>query len=82
MMRAVVAAIFLSLVFAGKVAWGQEDAVAPEAKAQERRTEDATEGNGQAAAEPEPDAPASDPFDYESSEQISEDLSVSFPVDI
>ena len=24
----------------------------------------------------------SDPFDYESSEQISEDLSVSFPVDI
>ena len=28
-------------------------------------------------------APASrDPFDYESSEQISEDLSVSFPVDI
>ncbi len=26
--------------------------------------------------------PAGDPFDYESSEQISEDLSVSFPVDI
>ena len=26
--------------------------------------------------------PATDPFDYESSEQISEDLSVSFPVDI
>ncbi|RLQ22332.1 hypothetical protein DWB85_08620 [Seongchinamella sediminis] len=26
--------------------------------------------------------PAPDPFDYESSEQISEDLSVSFPVDI
>ena len=33
----------------------------------------------QAAEEPEP---ATDPFDYESSEQISEDLSVSFPVDI
>jgi predicted cobalt transporter CbtA len=31
------------------------------------------------AAEPQP---ATDPFDYESSEQISEDLSVSFPVDI
>ena len=26
--------------------------------------------------------PATDPFDYEPSEQISEDLSVSFPVDI
>lgn len=26
--------------------------------------------------------PRRDPFDYESSEQISEDLSVSFPVDI
>ena len=33
----------------------------------------------QAAETPEP---APDPFDYESSEQISEDLSVSFPVDI
>ena len=35
--------------------------------------------NEQAAETPEP---ATDPFDYESSEQISEDLSVSFPVDI
>ncbi|TDG12947.1 hypothetical protein E2F43_15455 [Seongchinamella unica] len=33
----------------------------------------------QVAEEPQP---ATDPFDYESSEQISEDLSVSFPVDI
>lgn len=30
----------------------------------------------------EPDRATSDPFTYESSEQISEDLSVSFPVDI
>lgn len=29
-----------------------------------------------------PAAPADSPFDYEASEQISEDLSVSFPVDI
>jgi hypothetical protein len=40
----------------------------------------------QSAAPPAP-APAekkaaTDPFDYEASEQISEDLSVSFPVDI
>ncbi len=33
------------------------------------------------AAAPEPEA-SEDPFDYEASEQISEDLSVSFPVDI
>lgn len=32
--------------------------------------------------EPATPRPATDPFDYESSEQISEDLSVSFPVDI
>ena len=80
MMRAVVAAIFLSLMFG--LAWGQEDAVAPEAEAQERQSDDSAEGNDQAATEPQPDAAAGDPFDYESSEQISEDLSVSFPVDI
>ncbi len=34
-----------------------------------------------AATEPAP-AENEDPFDYEASEQISEDLSVSFPVDI
>jgi hypothetical protein len=41
-------------------------------------------------AEPEPETaapappatPAGSPFEYEASEQISEDLSVSFPVDI
>lgn len=40
-------------------------------------------------AEPEPESetsasaePAGSPFEYEASEQISEDLSVSFPVDI
>ena len=31
---------------------------------------------------PEAAAPGESPFDYEASEQISEDLSVSFPVDI
>jgi hypothetical protein len=47
-------------------------------------------GSGEVAATPEPD-PAVDqaatgnetsPFDYRASEEISEDLSVSFPVDI
>ncbi|MDJ0878199.1 MAG: hypothetical protein QNI86_06280 [Halieaceae bacterium] len=48
-------------------------------------------GRGAGASEPALDEPAvgeaalpesEDPFDYEASEQISEDLSVSFPVDI
>jgi len=43
--------------------------------------------NDTSAAEPAGDAPApaertESPFDYKSSEEISEDLSVSFPVDI
>ncbi len=40
---------------------------------------------GTPATEPAPAAASAeneDPFDYEASEQISEDLSVSFPVDI
>lgn len=45
---------------------------------EEAPTEEPTQTE-QAAETPEP---ATDPFDYESSEQISEDLSVSFPVDI
>lgn len=42
-------------------------------------------GEQQEQAAPPPAAPARDetsPFDYRPSEQISEDLSVSFPVDI
>jgi len=35
-----------------------------------------------AEAQPTPPPSRDDPFDYESSEEISEDLSVSFPVDI
>jgi hypothetical protein len=35
-----------------------------------------------AEGEPRGDAPADSPLSYEASEQISEDLSVSFPVDI
>lgn len=47
-------------------------------------TEDsASEEAPDAVAETAPPAEANeDPFDYEASEQISEDLSVSFPVDI
>ena len=40
------------------------------------------EDDGQDEQVTEEPPPTTDPFDYESSEQISEDLSVSFPVDI
>lgn len=62
------------------------------AQAQEQapdgNTEDAppasnTQTEANTAGEEQPPAPADrDPFEYEASEQISEDLSVSFPVDI
>ncbi len=58
--------------------------VLPAAYAQEAAEEaEATDqASAQEPAETEPERPAGDPFDYEASEQISEDLSVSFPVDI
>ena len=45
-------------------------------------TDTGPEPETDAAPEPEPARSDDDPFDYEASEQISEDLSVSFPVDI
>ena len=56
----------------------------PEATAEPAAPEqpDKTEQNTASEA-PEADQPSdSSPFDYKSSEEISEDLSVSFPVDI
>lgn len=43
---------------------------------------DAPDETTTAAAEPEPAGSDDSPFDYQASEQISEDLSVSFPIDI
>ena len=43
---------------------------------------DKTKNSGSTAKTPGPSAPQDSPFDYESSEEISKDLSVSFPVDI
>jgi hypothetical protein len=54
-------------------AWAQQ-AEPIEAPVERSADEDKTEA--------ETDKPAEDPFDYQSSEEISEDLSVSFPVDI
>ena len=43
---------------------------------------DKAKTNGGAAKTPATRTPQDSPFDYESSEEISKDLSVSFPVDI
>ena len=64
------------------VAWSQEPEAEPETpRAQSEAT---TESAAADSAQPDTAAPEEEtsPFDYEATEQISEDLSVSFPVDI
>ena len=75
----------LSLAMAAGWALAQEEPGAAETPPEQTP---AGAGEATATAEPEPaeDQAASgderSPFDYRASEQISEDLSVSFPVDI
>ena len=74
--KAIAAIIFLLML---AVPLQAQEAPAP--------AEPATSKDTSAAAEPAGDTPApvertESPFDYKSSEEISEDLSVSFPVDI
>ncbi len=85
--------IILSLLLTSPFAYSQQEDSAPGEQA-DAAGEEARAATEPAAAEPEPDAepesaiegdPAAadrSPFDYRASEQISEDLSVSFPVDI
>ena len=64
---------------------GSATLVAQEADPQEPAPKDEAPATAEPAAQPAtPAPPANDdsPFDYRSSEEISEDLSVSFPVDI
>ena len=78
----VLAVIPLTLLLAGGALFAQDEAAEPNGAPE----------TGAARSEPETTAGAdsagdrgrerTDPFDYEASEQISEDLSVSFPVDI
>ncbi len=65
----------LLLVLWGSPLWAQVDG-------EEQDASEATKTETKTATEQAAPRPATDPFDYESSEQISEDLSVSFPVDI
>lgn len=60
----------LLLVLSLPLAWAQDE------------TEPETSETPATTKEPATKTEADDPFDYQSSEQISEDLSVSFPVDI
>ncbi len=77
------ASALLTLLLGGGylTAWAQQDQQEPiePVPAEQRETQDAE--NTPATIPEETDADNS-PFDYQSSEQISEDLSVSFPVDI
>jgi len=69
--------LFLTLILCTPLLWAQEDSdeAAPAAEEETTTTEAAEESS------PPPRREQS-PLDYEASEQISEDLSVSFPVDI
>ena len=90
-MRLTLFALFL--MFA-PLLWAQETVPAQQGSAAESsETEDAAEqdaakspqaspSGGQAQSNPQGSADRGSPFEYEASEQISEDLSVSFPVDI
>jgi hypothetical protein len=65
------------LILGGAIALAQEEDAAQSTPEPTADTEEVTAGDS--GAEPRRDE---SPFDYEASEQISEDLSVSFPVDI
>jgi hypothetical protein len=75
---------FLLFAMAATLTLAQEQS----ATAAEPPPEQTPAGSGEATPEPAPDpdqaatGDETSPFDYRASEQISEDLSVSFPVDI
>ncbi len=76
----------VALLFTGitATAWAQQDQPreAVEEAAETAATPGAETGDAPDSGDPARPQPGQSPFEYESSEQISEDLSVSFPVDI
>jgi hypothetical protein len=64
---------------ADSIAEQGQDQTAPQSTAPAK---DNTKNSGSTATAPATSTPQDSPFDYESSEEISKDLSVSFPVDI
>jgi hypothetical protein len=82
--RALAIAI-LSLALGAAPLHAQQATDAPQQDAQETQKSQESEATDKPAATPAARPPAASndsPFDYQSSEKISEDLSVSFPVDI
>lgn len=65
----------LLLLLCAPLTWAQDDDTGTK-QAEE------TSSTAETATDSAPQTSTSSPFDYEASEQISEDLSVSFPVDI
>ena len=72
------AVVFAGILLLSGPALAQETAPEPN----ESTAEDAAGQESTPAARADAREQDADPFDYEASEQISEDLSVSFPVDI
>jgi hypothetical protein len=78
-MRLLTAALLATLVLPGAGALAQD----PEAGAPDPQGVEPAAGEPATETEPAPaERDGDNPFDYEASEEISEDLSVSFPVDI
>ena len=72
------ASAFLTLQLASAQLWAQESETEPQAQPSAKEQQDPKPPE----VKPAPPESIDSPFDYEASEQISEDLSVSFPVDI
>jgi hypothetical protein len=78
--RTALAAAMLALLAVAQVSWTQP---ADEAASEEPPAEQQAPAKDTTPPAPETDAQADQsPFDYQSSEEISEDRSVSYPVDI
>ena len=95
MIRVSTMALLWAMLVPGVVVWGQEEVdpsagdrsagdQSPTASTPTGQPESSAGARSAGDRSPAGDAdePGDSPFDYEASEQISEDLSVSFPVDI
>ena len=74
-------AVTMVLLIGGNIVSAQEESAAKAAPAEVEATNESSQSDATDPAQPQTD-PAGAVLDYEPSESISEDLSVSFPVDI
>ena len=83
--NSLIPALLVLLLGCGSLAvWAQEKAESPpDADADSNSTSSTAPAATTSAEQPVPDnSSENSPFDYQASEEISQDLSVSFPVDI